>query len=95
MSQEKKRASMATFSRLHVYSIHVITAKMTLAETSVHVSHSYRHIDLRTATMPDTWGKRKNLLEARLKETHAVTEPLKRECVGIAAVHGPTVDPDK
>ncbi|KAI7855409.1 hypothetical protein BDC45DRAFT_439245 [Circinella umbellata] len=58
-----KNASIETFKKLRVFSIHVIKNKITLSSTMLCDRYRWNHIELRSATIPSTWTHRLELLK--------------------------------
>ncbi|KAG2219518.1 hypothetical protein INT45_002835 [Circinella minor] len=58
-----KNASVKTFRKLKVYSIHVIKNTMTLTETTLHDQHTWKRVELRSCNIPTTWTYRYYMLE--------------------------------
>ena len=58
-----KNASIKTFKKLKVFSIHIIKNKMSLSSTSVNDQYTWNRIDMRSAEIPTDWRSRIYLLK--------------------------------
>ncbi|KAI8140005.1 hypothetical protein BJV82DRAFT_234203 [Fennellomyces sp. T-0311] len=95
-----KDASIKTFKQLRVFSIHVIMNEMTLSETMLKGAFTWRHVQLRSATITDKWDDRLKLVRyfellARLveglRECAATEKKLDQQNLGVTRFEGRTV----
>ncbi|KAI9274429.1 hypothetical protein BDA99DRAFT_426540, partial [Phascolomyces articulosus] len=50
-----KMVLLETFEKLNIYGIQVIRTKVTLSRTCVNDKDSWKHVEIRLATLPTTW----------------------------------------
>jgi hypothetical protein len=58
-----KNASLETFKKLKVYSVHVIKTQVTLCEMSLSDKDHWKFVEKRSATLPTDWDDRLGLIQ--------------------------------
>ncbi|KAI8150122.1 hypothetical protein BJV82DRAFT_10419 [Fennellomyces sp. T-0311] len=96
-----KRASISTFKKLQVFSIHIIKNKMTLSTTMLNDPFTWSRIDLRSATIPTDWDDRICLMQYfellaalmdGLEQDKIIEDRLKRENIHIDEYEGQSIE---